>query len=124
MSTRRFSRVRFKVAATITVADHRFQGEVENLSMTGMYLVTTERLALADAVEIAITLVGALPEVVVRFDGRVSRIDENGLAFRFELIDLDSYLHLKNIIAYNSDDPDKVLEEIGQSIDARLAAHP
>ena len=121
MSTRKFSRVRFKVAATVKVAGRQFQGAVENLSMTGMFLVTGERLAEGEEVEISIVLTGSLPEIKINFSGKVARIVENGMAFVFDKIDLDSYMHLKNIVAYNIDDSDKVMEEICHSIDEKLA---
>lgn len=121
MSTRRFSRVHFNVEATIRTADRLFQGVVENLSMTGMFLVTPERLPVGEAVEIAIVLTGSSPEIAVSFNGKTSRIVENGMGFVFEKIDLDSYMHLKNIVAYNIDDAEKVMEEICHSIDEKLA---
>jgi len=122
MSTRQFSRVNFRVAATIKTTERQFQGNVENLSMRGMFLLTEERLAVGDMVEITIVLNGTSPEISVSFDGKVCRATENGLGFSFEKIDLDSYTHLKNIIAYNIDDAEKVMEEIYHSIDARIAA--
>ena len=71
MSTRKFSRVRFNVDATIKIADRQFQGAVENLSMTGMFLVTNEKLAEGETVEITIVLTGTLPEIAVNFNGVV-----------------------------------------------------
>jgi hypothetical protein len=121
MSTRKFSRVNFRVDATIKAADRQFNGGVDNLSMSGMYMVTEERLTLNDQVEITIGLTGTAPQISVNFSGRVSRINEDGMAFTFEKIDLDSYTHLKNIIAYNIDDSEKVMEEIYHSIDEKLA---
>ncbi|MEI6306466.1 MAG: PilZ domain-containing protein [Deltaproteobacteria bacterium] len=121
MSTRKFSRVRFNVEATIKVGERQFQGGVENLSMTGMFLVTDERLAEGEAVDITIVLTGTAPPISVNFNGKVSRIDGNGMGFIFEKIDLDSYMHLKNIVAYNIDDSEKVMEEICHSIDEKLA---
>lgn len=122
MSTRQFSRVRFNVAASIKTAERQFQGSVENLSMRGMFLVTDERLAVGDMVEITMVLTGTSPEITVSFDGKVCRVTDDGIGFNFEKIDLDSYTHLKNIIAYNMDEPEKVMEEIYQSIDERLGA--
>jgi len=122
MSTRKFSRVRFNVAATIRSGDRQFQGAVENLSMTGMFLVTNEQLTDGELVDITIVLTGTLPEIAVNFSGVVSRKTEEGIGFTFDKIDLDSYMHLKNIIAYNIDDAEKVMEEIGHSIDERFAS--
>jgi len=121
MSTRRFSRVRFNVEAVIRFGERQFQGGVENLSMTGMFLVTDERLDDGESVDMTIVLVGTDPPVSVNFSGRVSRIDGNGMAFTFEKMDLDSYMHLKNIVAYNIDDSEKMMEEICHSIDEKLA---
>lgn len=119
METRKFSRVSFRVAARIQAGERHFSGDVENLSMSGMFLVTDERLQLHDPVSITIILTGTDPEISVGFDGRVSRIIDNGMAFTFEKIDLDSYTHLKNIVAYNIDDAEKVMEEIYHSIDEK-----
>lgn len=122
MSTRKFSRVQFNVGATIKIADRQFQGAVENLSMTGMFLVTSELLAEGETVDITIVLTGTSPEIAVNFNGIVTRIAEDGVGFSFDKMDLDSYMHLKNIIAYNIDDAEKVMEEIGHSIDEKYAS--
>lgn len=122
MSTRKFSRVQFNVGATVRIADRQFQGAVENLSMTGMFLVTNEQLADGEAADIAIVLTGTMPEIAVNFNGVVTRIADDGVAFTFEKMDLDSYMHLKNIIAYNIDDAEKVMDEIGHSIDEKFAS--
>ena len=122
MSTRKFSRVPFNVGATVMADDRQFQGAVENLSMAGMFLVTNEKLVGGEAVDIAIILTGTVPEIAVNFTGVVTRIAENGIGFTFEKMDLDSYMHLKNIIAYNIDDAEKVMEEISHSIDEKFAS--
>jgi hypothetical protein len=122
MSTRKFSRVNFKVNATIKTAERQFQGDVKDLSMSGMFMLTGEHLHLGNPVDITIILTGTSPEIKVNFSGEVSRTDENGLGFNFKKMDLDSYTHLKNIVAYNIDDAEKVLEEIHLSIDEKIAA--
>jgi hypothetical protein len=122
MSTRQFSRVNFHVGATIKTSERQFQGNVENLSMRGMLLVTEERLQVGEMVDITISLSGTSPELAISFSGKVCRVTDDGIGFNFEKIDLDSYTHLKNIIAYNIDDSEKVMEEIYHSIDEKLAA--
>lgn len=122
MSTRKFSRVNFRVDATIKAGDRQFHGNVENLSMSGMFMETGELLSIGDMVDITIILTGTNPEISVNFSGKVCRVIDDGLGFTFEKIDLDSYTHLKNIIAYNIDDSEKVMEEIYHSIDEKLAA--
>jgi hypothetical protein len=85
-------------------------------------MLTVERLQLGSPVDISIVLTGTSPEIDVTFTGEVSRIDENGMGFTFKKMDLDSYTHLKNIVTYNIDDAEKVVEEIHLSIDEKFAA--
>ena len=122
MGTRKFSRVNFKVDATIIAAERQFRGDVKDLSMSGLFMLTDERLQMGSPVDISIILTGTSPEIDVNFSGEVSRIDENGLGITFRKMDLESYTHLKNIVAYNIDDAEKVTEEIHHSIDEKLAA--
>lgn len=122
METRKFSRVPFKVDATITVANRHFSGSVGNLSMSGMFLETPERLEIGEPVDIRIVLSGTSPEISISFTGHVSRVTDSGLGFNFDKIDIDSYTHLKNIISYNIDDSEKVMEEIYHSIDEKLSS--
>lgn len=123
MSMRKFSRVAFHVVATVTAGSRSFQGAVSDLSMNGLFLETSERLPEGDAVEIMIALAGTEPELRVAFSGRVARLTETGIGFHFEKVDLDSYTHLKNIIAYNMADPDKVMEEIYSNIEENISFH-
>ena len=120
-NTRKFSRVPFRVNATVRTAAREFCGNVENLSMNGMFLDTGECLQEGELVEITIVLNGISPELCIDFTGRVSRASGDGIAFAFERVDLDSYTHLRNIIAYNSKDAETVMEEIYHSIDEKLA---
>jgi len=122
MSTRKFSRIGFQVDATVRTADRTFQGEVENLSMNGMFMVTGEHVPLGTPVDICIVLSGTTPEITVTTSGAVSRIVEDGLGFTFEKTGPESYTHLKNIVAYNADDADMIMEEIHHSIGEKIAA--
>lgn len=122
MSTRKFSRVAFHVSATVTVGGRSFQGKVSNLSMNGLFLETSERLSEGEAVDLTITLEGTEPVVSVNFQGRVCRITDDGIGFHFEKIDLDSYTHLRNIIAYNIADAEKVMDEIFTNIEEKISS--
>jgi hypothetical protein len=123
MSMRKFSRVPFHVVATVTAGSRSFQGAVTNLSMNGLFVETTERLPEGEAVEIVIALSGTDPETRVSFGGHAARLTEQGIGFHFDKVDLDSYTHLKNIIAYNMADPDKVMEEIYSNIEENISSH-
>lgn len=121
-TTRKFSRVNFHVTANVKTAVHQFHGKVENLSMSGMFLINDTPLQLGETADISIILSGVSPEITVRITGKVCRVADDGIGFTFEKTDLDSYTHLRNIISYNSDDADKILEEIHHAIDEKIAS--
>lgn len=120
MATRKFSRVEFRIEASIKTADRLFTASAENLSMNGMFIKTSEQMQMDEAVDITMALTGSEPPISIYFTGKVCRITDEGIGFIFEKIDLDSYTHLKNIIAYNIDDSEKVMEEIYHSIDEKF----
>ena len=122
MSTRKFSRVPFHVSATAVAGGRSFQGKVSNLSMNGLLLETVEHLAEGTTADITITLEGTDPEIAVSFQGRVTRVTDEGIGFHFEKIDLDSYTHLRNIIAYNIADAEKVMDEIFTNIEEKISS--
>jgi len=121
MSTRKFSRVNFRIAATVSISTGQFQGEVQNLSLNGMFLATGEQLPVGATAKIDISLSGIDPEISVQVAAAVSRVTENGIAFTFDKTDLDSYTHLKNIVSYNTDDADQIIEEMKHAIDEKFA---
>lgn len=112
---RRFSRVDFKKEVEIFVNGAKYSGEIENLSLKGAYLKTTHPLQMGDQVEIIIHLT-VNTEFDVNLRGKVVRLSDGGAGVLFDQIDLDSFAHLRNIIAYNFGDDDLVMEEFFNSI--------
>jgi len=108
---RKFSRVDFKIVATVKKGTIEFVGAVNNLSMGGLYLLTSQKLTVGDEAEIMIAL-DDQPENGLAIDVRVARVTDNGIAFAFDKIDFDSYIHLKNLIALNSGDVEKIQDEM------------
>lgn len=112
MEKRNFTRIIFRTDATVVVnVDERVAGEVENLSMNGMFLRTPGRIPTNAVADIRIVLSGSFPEIALNLKGRALRYEEDGIAVQFDEMDLDSFTHLKNIIAYNKGDDADVTEE-------------
>ncbi|MCL1892893.1 MAG: PilZ domain-containing protein [Holophagaceae bacterium] len=108
---RKFSRVNFKIVANVKTGDKEFEGAIRNLSMGGLYLLTDEKLAVGDEAGISIAL-DDQPENGLEIDVRVARVTDDGIAFAFDKIDFDSYIHLKNLIALNTGDVQKLQDEM------------
>ncbi len=114
MQKRKFSRVVFQSEAAVQFEDREIKGEVKNLSLKGMFLSTAERVPVDKEVEIKVFLSGSTSELILSVKGTVKRHEDNGMAFAFSVMDLDSFIHLKNIIAYNMGDSEVVMEEFFQ----------
>ncbi len=111
MEKRDFTRVPFKTEAIVEWKDRSIRGEVKNLSLKGMLLETAEPVELNQAVHIRILLSGASSELSIKIDGAVVRRDARGTAFEFTGMDLDSFIHLRNIITFNGGDESRIMEE-------------
>jgi hypothetical protein len=116
MDKRKNRRVLFEVAATVLSGPIGISGLVDNLSMKGMFLNTEERLPGDFPLEVSVTLHCSSSVFSIKFKGRALRQTETGIAIEFQEMDLDSFIHLRNIVANNSDDPDSVYEEYYKSI--------
>jgi len=112
---RRFSRVDFKKEVEIFVNGLKHLGEIENLSLKGAYLKSSHPLQINDRIEIVIRL-AVNTDCDVNLKGKVIRLTGDGAGIIFDQIDLDSFSHLRNIIAYNFGDDDLVMEEFFNSI--------
>ncbi len=115
MERRKNRRVPFQVEATVQIGKTSFKGMVDNLSMKGMFLAS-ETLSGGSSLDISIKLSGSSSPLSLELKGRAVRLTEAGIAIEFQEMDLDSFTHLRNIIAQNSDDPDAAYEEYCRSI--------
>jgi hypothetical protein len=119
MEKRNFTRVVFRTEALVTIEGRQIRGEVENLSMNGMFLRTTEKVARDESLDIKICLSGASSELSIDLKGNVIRQDDDGIAIQFRGMDLDSFIHLKNTVAYNRGDENEIMEEVYKSIERK-----
>lgn len=114
MEKRKFSRVEFNVEIFISVGDKRLSGEVSNLSLKGVLIKMTQRIEVncGEILDMELCVAGSSTNSCIKLKGIVVRNDDDGLAVRFEKIELDSFVHLRNIVAYNSGNYEKVMDEL------------
>jgi len=117
MDKRKYSRVVFETKALIDFNNNRIEGKVENLSMKGAFIKTKTpvNLITGDVIQLKLELTGTTSKLNLDLKANVKRIDEDGFGVEFTSIDLDSFTHLKNIIAYNSGEYEKILQEFEKS---------
>ncbi len=100
---RNISRVPFKTSATLKKKDFQLQGGIKDLSLKGVFIITTEKLDEGTDVEVDINLSGSTTDISLKLHGSILRSSQDGLAVKFVNIDLDSYIFLKNIVTYSDE---------------------
>jgi hypothetical protein len=117
MEQRKHRRVPFHAEATARCGDTVVNGKIENLSMKGMFLSTDHRLIEGDTLAITVKLTGSSTELSLNLTGSVVRQTDAGMAIAFKEMDLDSFIHLRNVVSYNSGDADEVMGEYYRSME-------
>ena len=113
MERRKNTRVAFQTMADLSFPNKNYrQCETANLSLKGMTVKGIAGHAVGEVCDVALSLSGSSSRLALRMKGEVVRVDKSGISLHFTDIDLDSYYHLKNIVYYNADDPDKVASEV------------
>lgn len=111
MERRNFSRVLFQTTVVVQSPVGNADGEIVNLSLGGLLLKTPERLPVGVDVDVRVSISGTTSELQLKLMGRVARHTDDGIGIQLRGMDLDSFIHLKNIIAYNMGQEEKVMEE-------------
>lgn len=120
MERRKLSRVGFSIGAIIKYKDITFKGEVQNISLNGMFVKTDENIPIGEIVEMMISLIGDTSCLSINLEGMVVREAEDGIGLQYQKVDPDSFIHLKNIISYNTNNSEKVMDEFYDFIHASV----
>lgn len=108
-------RVIFHVSASLEFNGHDVNGNVENLSLSGMLINTTDNVPENTEGEVTVYLSGSSSELSLNMSCEVIRKEKHGVAVKFTKMDIDSYIHLRNIIAFNKIDEYKIIKEFEES---------
>jgi hypothetical protein len=119
MEKRNCTRVLFQSEAVVLYKDQTLRGKVENLSLNGMFLRVDEKIPLNEVAEIEILLSGASSKLSISLQGVVVRQDEGGMAIQLVGMDLDSFVHFKNIITYITGEEREIMNEFHKYVARR-----
>lgn len=116
MEKRRYRRVAFQAMAGVQAGQTTFSGMVDNLSMKGMFILTKEIVQLGIPLEISLVLSGTSSLLSIKLTGFALRQTDTGVAIEFQEMDVDSFIHLRNIVALNSGDADACYDEYYKAV--------
>ena len=103
------SRVDVHFDVFLKIDDKQIPVETWNLSMRGMQIAADHRFNQGDSCEVVIVL---SPEVKIQLQGQIVRKSGDEAGVYFVSMGEDSFFHLKRLVQYNIDDPDKVDNEL------------
>lgn len=114
MNHRKFTRVSPHLPVDVVADGKTVSGEVRDISFEGLWLPTTASLSERTPCRVTIHL---SETIKISADGVVVRSEPDGFAVQFvELLDLESYGHLRNLILYNTLDTATVEEEFDRHV--------
>jgi hypothetical protein len=119
MEKRNCTRVVFESEALVHHKGRSLRGSVENLSLNGLFLRIKETIPLDETIEVEILLSGTSSKLTVNIQGLVVRQDADGVALQIVGMDLDSFIHYKNIITYISGDEREIMGEFHRFVARR-----
>jgi hypothetical protein len=115
---REFTRVKRAIEAELSSGEETLRGQVRDISLKGLFVLCEPRWQV-DTHCFVVVLLGLDSAGALRVEGkaRVARVEADGLGVEFfELLGLESYWHLRNIVLYNADDPERAEEEFASHL--------
>src|SRR3972149_3311208 len=109
---RSFVRVPFNTEAEVQV-DKRVirSSEGIDVSLSGLRLASNEAVDPGALCQVTLTLQPPETRLAIEAKGTVIRSAAGTLGIQFTELDLDSYLHLRQLILYNTEEPEKAEQE-------------
>ena len=110
---RGFIRVPFKTDVEVRIQSRSIRSQADlNISMSGICLSIAEDIPPAETPCQVTIILGKLDEpVAIEAKGKTIRSQPGSLAVEFSELELDSYLHLQQLIINNADDPKRAEQE-------------
>ena len=108
MNTRHFTRVNFRVGASISYGNEVVICNTYNMSLHGMYLTTEHEIPLNIPVHVTVYHT-SLPSLMVH--ARVIRREHNGVGLEINNLNVTSFVQLRNLVTEYSDNKGAIMQE-------------
>ncbi|RNC68153.1 MAG: PilZ domain-containing protein [Desulfuromonadales bacterium] len=111
MEKRKFERVDLRTEAVICHRGVTFKGEVENLSLKGLFVRTDKKVPLNEQVDVSMFFYGSASELSFSLEASVVRATDEGIGLNFRKIDIDSLVGSDMTVTSSGSDRKHVIEE-------------
>ncbi len=108
---RKYCRVPFTTRIDIVMEPHGeniiLSAELKDLSLGGIFVQTERKFPEGTPCDVIIYLAGTVEGITLQIHGKIVRRTETGVGIVFDVMDLDTYTHVKNIVRYNSNEDER-----------------
>lgn len=91
-------------------------GKTRDVSLRGLFLKTAERLPMGARCSVRLWLSPEGSPAGIEATGTVVRCDGEGVAVEFEVLDQESYQHIRSLVVLNSPNPEEAEAEIERHV--------
>lgn len=118
---REFTRTSVRIAAQMESEDVSIHcDQTRDLSMKGLFLLTKDRLPVGTTCRTVLYLVECGSPLSIEVTAKVVRTEEDGMAIEFlEILEPECFEYLRNLVLYNSPNPERVEKELDSHIGLR-----
>ena len=111
---RRRTRIRFRFKAMVAVDNQEIKVQTRNLSLKGMLCSSNKIFQEGQICRVTLNLSQDNEPEPIRavIHGRIIRTDPNNTAIDFNLMDATSFFHLKKIVEYHAQEPERITWEL------------
>ncbi len=113
---RLFQRVRFAVGAEVEVKGTLYDATLVDISLKGALISVPDHPEPDRGQTCHLMLHLEMSEVTLYFTGMVVRTQDHLVGIKFITIDIDTMIHLRNLLELNSGDPDLIRSELNAFI--------
>jgi hypothetical protein len=106
--SRMYTRVKTMIDARVMIDRQEIPVKTWNLSLRGMECATDSRFREGKTCMIKFML---SPEVTFVIQGKFVHVGQRETGIYFKTMNEDSFFHLKRLVQYNADDPDRIEDE-------------
>lgn len=108
---RYFSRIKFTAQAQIVFNRTIHKLELLDISLRGALLYSEVHLPLTKGTCCVLKIYLPASHVTLTFNAELVHLNENNLGFKFLDADIDTMTHLRNLLGYNTGNPDQITHE-------------
>lgn len=102
MQNRKYKRISFVSRALITAGKHTFEGKTANISLSGLFVNATQRIAVGNAVLISLDMPSVSRGSTITLNGFVVRSSVIGMGLKFTPLSHEMFAYLQSVIKRKS----------------------